>query len=286
MSDLTVKSLSGFSIGEIHRSWTEAFSDYPVNLQISVDDLTIMFRQNSVVFEASVGLFDGNQLVGLWMNGLRESGGEKQAYDSGTAIIKKYRGKGHSKKLAEESANILKGLGVSQYILEVLKENERAYRLYLKDGFQVTRELDCFNGEDATFQDNLDEKDYSVESGPFDPSIIEQYPIPDYKFSWQNSTAAMINIPDLVKQVVARKGEKIVGYGLITSRGRISQIAVVDECKDGDLGSIILKSLCGISERQPVMVINIDTEATWVRELFLQNGFIPRFAQYEMSKNI
>ena len=286
MSDLTVKSLSGFSIEEIHRSWTEAFSDYPANIQISVDDLTIMFRQNSVVFEASVGLFDGDQLIGLWMNGLRESGGEKLAYDSGTAIIKKYRGQGHSKKLAQASADILKGLGVSQYILEVLKENERAYRLYLNDGFQVTRELDCFNGEEATFSDIPDESYYEVEYGPFDTDIIKQLPLPDYKFSWQNSVNAMISISDLVKQVVARQNGTIVGYGLVSSRGRISQIAVSDEHKGSDLGSMILKRLCTISERQPVMVINIDSEATWTQELFRQHGFTSRFAQYEMTKSL
>ena len=83
--DATVRSLQGISMETLLRATTEAFRDYPVDVQMTLEELESMLRQNSVSLDLSAGLFDGGNLVGFWINGVRVVDGRKVAYDSGTA---------------------------------------------------------------------------------------------------------------------------------------------------------------------------------------------------------
>jgi ribosomal protein S18 acetylase RimI-like enzyme len=269
------------------RASTKAFRDYPVDVQMTLEELESMLRQNSVSLDLSAGLFDGDDLVGFWINGVRVIDGRRVAYDSGTAIIKEYRGRGLSKRLAELSNRLLVEHGAQDYVLEVLTQNETAYRIYLKDGFNVRRKLLCLHTRNPAYTNSALSSDFSLEEGPFDPDVVPELPAMEYEPSWQNATESMINVKDEVLAALVRRGNRIVGYGLcMTQRGRVSQLGVEEDLWNSAVPSVILEHLCRASEKEEIGAINIDPEATRTLELFYRHGFELEVDQYEMTKRL
>jgi ribosomal protein S18 acetylase RimI-like enzyme len=207
---VTVRDLGQIAMERIHQASTEAFRDYPVDVQMTIQELESMFRQNSVFLELSAGLFDGDDLVGFWINGLRVIDGRKVAYDSGTAIIKEYRGRGLSKQLAVLSNRLLIEHGAQEYVLEVLTQNETAYGIYLKNGFSVRRRLLCLHTHSPVYTNNALPAELTLEKCPFDPDVVPQLPAMEYEPSWQNATESMANVKDevLAALVAARRSDR------------------------------------------------------------------------------
>jgi ribosomal protein S18 acetylase RimI-like enzyme len=284
---VTVRDLGQIAMERIHQASTEAFRDYPVDVQMTIQELESMFRQNSVFLELSAGLFDGDDLVGFWINGLRVIDGRKVAYDSGTAIIKEYRGRGLSKQLAVLSNRLLIEHGAQEYVLEVLTQNETAYGIYLKNGFSVRRRLLCLHTHSPVYTNNALPAELTLEKCPFDPDVVPQLPAMEYEPSWQNATESMANVKDEVLAALVRRDDRIVGYGLcMTQRGRISQIGVEGELWDSTVPSVILQRLCRASQKEEIGAINIDPAATRTLELFYRHGFELEVDQYEMTKQL
>jgi len=269
------------------RASTEAFRDYPVDMQMTLEELESLFRQTSVSLDLSAGLFNGDELVGFWINGTREIDGHKVAYDSGTAIIKEYRGRGFSKQLAELSNRLLVQHGVQDYVLEVLTQNETAYGIYLKDGFSVRRKLLCLHTRNPVYTDSALSAGFTLEERPFDPDVAPNLPAMEYEPSWQNATESMANIKDEVIAVLVRRDDRIVGYGLcMTRHGRISQMGVEEDLWESTVPSVILERLCRASQKEEIGAINVDPKATRTLKLFYRHGFELEVDQYEMTKRL
>lgn len=287
MENIKIKTLKGISIEEMCTSWSKAFSDYAVQMKMTPKILDHIFRQNSVHLNISVGAFDKGTLVGFWMNGYREINKIKLAYDSGTAIWPEYRNRGISKLLSEESNKLLIKKGVSEYILEVFKSNEKAINLYCKSGFKTSREFCCLMANKHNFKKTKIGRSSLIEIIPYNSSTISNLLPMEYEPSWQNNSSSLLNISDLIRFFVAREGKKIVGYGIaLPSRGRICQIAFEDAYWNSKISSKLLKMMCESSETDEIMVINIDSRATRTLEFFKRHGFEPSLEQLEMKKNI
>jgi ribosomal protein S18 acetylase RimI-like enzyme len=282
---LTVRSLRDVSMETLHRASTEAFADYPVDVQMTLAELKSMCRQNSVVFALSAGLFDRDELVGFWVNGVRTIDGRSVAYDSGTAICKQYRGRGLSKRLAELSNALLAEHGVEHYVLEVLTQNETAHGIYLKDGFQVRRKLLCLRTFEPVYRKSPLPPGLSLDAGPFDPAVVPRLPAMEYEPSWQNATESMINIRDEVHTVLVRSDDRIVGYGLaLIARGRITQLGVEESLWGGPVPSVVLERLCRASQYAEIAAINVDPDARRTLDLLSRHGFELYVDQFEMEK--
>ncbi len=288
MSDpISVRSLQKISVELLHRSANEAFSDYPVDVQMSLDEFVCMLRQNSVSLALSAGLFDGDRLVGFWVNGLRQVAGRTVAYDSGTAICKPYRGQGLSKRLAAESNRLLLEQGVQQYVLEVLVQNELAHDIYLKDGFVDQRRLLCFEADSPQFESITPPVDVRIEESPFVPDIVEHLPDTEYPLSWQNATASMIAVRQFVHAVLAYRGEQIVGYGLLfTSNDRVSQLGFTAQEWNSPVPSLVLQRLWRACSQSKIGMLNVEPGAEHTLALLERHGFELFIEQYEMSKEL
>lgn len=292
---INIKTLENVPFEDIHSSWLAAFSDYQVKINMPIDLLRSFFRQNSVDLSASFGAFDGDKLVGLWMNGLRPEpveglrniGGIKTAYDSGTAIWPEYRSMGISKMLASSSNEKLKSLGVKEYRLEVISTNERAYDIYLKEGFKITRNLGCYSRRPKGPRDIQADDKIKFEMLDYSDALAEKFPKMEYTPSWQNETTSMLNIKELVKAVVATDNNNIVGFGLVQpGRGRISQLGFAEKYWNTELPHTLLSKLCSIAEDKEILVINVDLDAKKTVELFLSCDFEPSTMQFEMKKDL
>jgi len=284
---VNARSLRGLHLGVLHRTSNEAFVDYPVDVRMTRGELESLLRQNDVVLELSAGLFDADRLVGFWLNGVRTLEGRRQAYDSGTAIVAAYRGRGLSTRLSELSTRLLVERGVSDQVLEVLTVNETAYRIYLRQGFRVRRRLACFRCDHPVFPRRDLPAEIRLAEGPFDPALAAALPAMEYEPSWQYATRSMRNIEEQVHAVLARRGQRIVGYGLVVrERGRIAQIGVDPPLWGGAVPSAILERLCRAVGSHGVALNNVDPAARRTVELLRAHGFALHVEQHEMIRRL
>ena len=285
---IDIKILGSTPISQIADSWNKAFSDYAVKIDMTEERLLSFFRQNSVRFDLSMGAFDGNRLVGLWMNGVRTIDGLLTAYDSGTAIWPEFRSMGISKQLAAKSNETLKKAGVGSYVLEVLAENDRAFNIYKKDGFEVTRNFICFQTTAPVSKIIKEMSDVEFRMGFIDEKIAAGLPKTEYMPSWQNQTESLLQIRGGIQVVTAWQNGNIIRFGTMQAeRGRIPQIGFLPDRWNTELAPVLLAMLCNIVEPcKEIAVINVEDTAAKTIELLKRHGFTEMTRQYEMKKSL
>lgn len=288
MTHPTISTLGGVSMKTMTASWNKAFDDYAVKITMDEESLGRFFRQNGVRLEASIGAFDGDTPVGIWLNGIREIDGVLTAYDSGTAIWPEFRNQGVSKLLAEKSTMVLKDIGVVDYVLEVMQKNETAFSIYKKSGFEVTRRFICFAATSPTFDDAVRDPGFDVKETTVADLMDMHLPPTERLPSWQNRLESSYEIRDRVRGVAAWKDGRMVGYGLIqTDRGRIPQIGISPNYWETDLPSVILMWLCDrVEAGKEIALINVDEDAKHTIALLSRHGFVESVRQYEMRKKL
>jgi ribosomal protein S18 acetylase RimI-like enzyme/N-acetylglutamate synthase-like GNAT family acetyltransferase len=280
-------SLEGVPFSQLHDAWCNAFADYAVGISLGADLLETHFRQNGVDLAASVGAFDGEVLVGFWLNGLREKKGARWAYDAGTAIVPTYRGRGISRLLADHSTELLKARGVHDLVLEVLTTNDPAYRVYLKDGFQVTRRFGCFRRSAAAGPSAALSLGEEVSLASFEPSLAARLIEPEYEPSWQNSTEAVSAVAHTFIVAWALQSGRVVGHGLLQpKRGRIAQIAFLPEVWKTDLAAAVVWQLLSRAERERVDIVCVEQGREQTAQLLQATGFELFAEQWEMHKRL
>ena len=114
--------------------FTEAFSDYMVPINMSLERFTGNMRRNGYDGRVSAGAFSDGKLVGFIMSGRRVNNGIMSAYDMGTGVIPGYRSRGIAGNMIDHLKCLLDQEGVSRYVLEVIRDNERALNLYRRKG--------------------------------------------------------------------------------------------------------------------------------------------------------
>lgn len=133
------QTLENTPIETLFQTFSEAFSDYPVRFNHTMEDYKNMVKRRGFDGKVSVGAFQEGELVGFVLNGIRDIEGVSTAYDVMTGIVPTSRNQGLSKEMFHLVIQTLAETGVEQYILEVLQENKKAFDIYQKQGFKVVR---------------------------------------------------------------------------------------------------------------------------------------------------
>ena len=222
---ISYRLLSAADLIPLYECFLEAFSDYQVDMQMSREQFEQRIARDGVRLEISAGAFDNEKMIGFYMNGRGSWQGNQTAYDAGTAVIPEYRGGGVAKEMFAFMVPRLKEVGIAQYLLEVLSENDRAVALYRKLGFVETRGL-------AVFRSNEPMAPLSELPGVSIRSVEE----PDWKLfesfwdgypSWQNSSAAVERVANMSEILGAYVDGNCVGYGVVfRPSGNLMQLAV------------------------------------------------------------
>ncbi len=189
--------LSPDELSEVHDTFVRAFDDYPLDMRYMTSEVTLnRALKNGIDFESSVGVYDGDMMVGFTLIGVDHWNGVLSAFDIATGLVKPYRGKGIAGELFEYATNRLKARGVKRLQLEVLQDNDAAVKAYLKAGFKVTREFDCLELDlnRAVFHRNANER-IAIQSVPRD-RLGEFSESLDWLPSWENSLASIQRIRD------------------------------------------------------------------------------------------
>ena len=285
-TDYEIRSLANSTFDELFDCHIEAFKDYPFQWSKAALQKTIHRRGYDPVL--SFGAFYENKLVAFTWNGVGMFNNIKTAYDTGTGTIEEYRGKGLASKIFEHSIAFLKAAGIQQYILEVLTENEKAFSVYRKQGFETTRIFDCFrtNSNEWQVPEVNGHNEITLKEIGFGYRQQMEAMI-DFNLSWQNNFQALLKNPDDFIVIGAFNNDALIGYGILEpASGDIPQLAVAKNERRKGIGSIILAKLQQLNKADIVKVVNIPSTETGIIDFVTKNGIPKIVSQYEMVKRI
>ncbi|HBB28938.1 MAG TPA: GNAT family N-acetyltransferase [Clostridiales bacterium] len=278
----TYKILDNIDLNIIHQAFVEAFSDYQVKIDLPFLKFENMVKRRGLIPELSIGAFDNEKLIGFVLNGVRNWNGKLTAYDLGTGVIPNYRKQGITSEILTKVTDLCKENDIESYLLEVLQNNTGAVELYKKQGFQTTREFDCYylNKEDFT-------PSICVEIKNVEFLNINQWEeiqkLWDYNPSWQNSIDSINVFPDRFSYSIVTIENKIVGYGVVDKvTGDIPQIAISKEHRNKGKGKSIISDLFNHTEANKLSLINVDCRDVNFKSFLMNVGFVNYVNQYEM----
>lgn len=277
--DAVVCALEGVAEEEILDCFNEAFSDYAVNVAMDLSGLHRHLVRNGYDPSISTGARVDGRLVGFVLNGCREWGGGLASYDLGTGAIPAARGQGVMSALASTAKDLMRAKGLSNWVLEVLCDNEKAIRLYEKQGFKVCRGLSCLRASREAVR--------TVASWPVDrlscPDWDSLEAFWDFTPSWQNSIASIKALEDCFHIGSVSVDGRIAGYIVFNpSSGDVPQLAVCKDCRGRGVASSLL-SYAASHCQGPVLKVN-NVEAGQGLEQWLELSGLAVYArQYEMA---
>ena len=273
---------------QMYKAFRSAFSDYHVPFSLSESDFEKKFVDKlNIDFTLSPAFFVDGQLAAFIFSSINLYEGMLTAYNGGTGVIEKYRGKRLTKKLYEKSLDDFKARGIQQCVLEVLTSNTRAINIYKQIGFKESKDFSCFK---------LDQSKFKISTLPNQVSIIEKE-TPDWKrytqFMDQNpsflDTKEMINHNlknEKVLEAYINK-VKLIGYVIYQPRiGRISQIGIKKSERSKGIGRSLISYIYNDSKNKNLAIINIDKTASGAKDFFSKLGFENQLDQYEMVMSL
>ncbi|MCW8850121.1 MAG: GNAT family N-acetyltransferase [Melioribacteraceae bacterium] len=285
---IEIKQLTDVSIEEIYTAFSNAFSDYVEPFDLTINQLKHMIERRGCNFHLSFGAFNGNDLVGLTLNGTGDWNGRLTAYDTGTGVIKEFRKKGIATKMFNESLPILRQNGIEQYLLEVICSNTSAFDLYKKAGFKVVRNFDYYNAgkEKLKFKSNSNNADFIIKE--IDKPNWELFKsFWDFEPSWQNSIESINRKIEYFIFLGIFERDSLVGYGIIEkSTGDIPQFAMAKKYRRMGLATLLFDSLIRLSETKTIKIINTDADYEPFKKFAENINLQPGIGQYEMLMSL
>lgn len=220
---MTVRTLEELETKAVIDCLLSAFSNYFVELPSEVEYWKNRFKAAQVDWSLSFGMFDGVKLVGFIINGIDLHDGQKTAYNTGTGVLPAYRGQAVVDKLYEFAIPEFKKAGIEKCLLEVIRENERAKKVYSRIGFTIKRELNSFKGTPPENDSPLRLKKVTYtcifKSGMYCPQ----------SYSWDNLAKA-VELSGRFKDsyLVTDKNTTVLGYFIIGPGGQVVQLEAVE----------------------------------------------------------
>ena len=304
MSRMEIKTLDHITLEEIVETHNLAFSDYEVNMNLTVEIFEFINLQRSVDYKLSLGAVSDGKLIGFILNGIGEWDNQKTAYDAGTGVIPEFRKQGVGKNMLNALEPILISNDISQYLLEVIQTNENAIHLYKIQGFKTKRELYCyrfgFQSEGQLNKQKIPFPNYFIyDLDEFSSELIHKFEnLIDYPNSWQNSFNSILNIKEHLKtyyildkpreDIPNQMDEHIIGFLIFNPRsGEIFQMAISSKHRRKGLATLMLNY---VQEEHPDLegfsILNVDSNNKSSIGFLGSYGFENFITQYEMKKKL
>jgi ribosomal protein S18 acetylase RimI-like enzyme len=283
MVEIECRTLDTSTLEDVHSAFCEAFSDYVVQMDMPLWKFEMTARRRGYDPRISMGAFAGDRLVGFIINGLRQWDGRPTAYDTGTGVVPDFRKRGITTRMFGNLVDLLRDEGVEAYLLEVIKGNDPARELYLKQGFRIVREFSCHKGR----RDGLG-------TGPGSGMVLDHITVEeldwerlssmwDFVPSWQNSIESVMAVPETLLAVTARTDGDLAGYGLVEPRsGDVPQLAVAPERRGRGVGRAIMGELARLAGAEWLVVLNIEEGSGPMGDFVNALGMELFTDQYEM----
>lgn len=279
---IEIKNLSQVGFDTLYAAFSEAFKDYEIS--INRYELQKMLIRRGFDANLSFGAFDNHRLVSFTFNGIGWHNGQLTAYDTGTGTVEEYRGQGLASKVFTDSIPYLTDAGVSQYLLEVLQNNEKAISVYKKLGFEVSREFNYFVSEAKSV--NILKKKLS-ESYTLKPITLDDLGevtmFWDFSPSWQNSFASIFRSQADFTVLGSYHNNSLVGYGIFEpTTGDITQLAVHKLHRRKGIGTALLFEMLKRNKHTNIKAVNTEVGCENVTLFFEANVLPLKGKQFEM----
>lgn len=272
---MQVRNLETLKTEEVIECFLAAFSNYFVVLPADVEYWKARFKAAQIDWSLSFGVFDGTKLVGFIINGIDIHQGKKTAYNSGTGVLPNYRGRAIVDKLYAHAIPEFHKAGIEKCLLEVIRENDRAKKVYSRIGFTIKRGLNSFKGElpenDAPFHLKKVSYKHISESGLYNP----------HYYSWDNLAKAVeISEANKKSYLLTDKNDAVSGYFTLGPGGQVVQLEAVNDHHISE----VLKSLGNVSGE--LRFANIPDERKELISELNSLGFENTINQYEMEYHL
>lgn len=237
---MEIRNLEHTDFETIFHGFKKAFADYEIHFE--KEEVRSMLKRRGYNPQLSFAAFDNDEIVAFTLNGTGTFNGVLTAYDTGTGTIKQYRGQSIAGKIFTHSLPFLKESGISQYLLEVLQNNQKAIGVYRRMNFEVTRKFDCFRQTIEHIDNRKVNIDCIIEQVDTN-SIRQAQRYCDFSPSWQNSFESIERGISELTCLGAFLDGKMVGYCVFDIHtGDLTQIVVLSEYRRKGIASIIARS--------------------------------------------
>lgn len=137
---LRIISAAAVPLEEFAAAFTASFAGYFYPMTLTGEQLSRRVRFEHLDILRSLLAYDGDELVGMAMLGVRQDVG----WIGGFGITEKYRGRGRAHELMTAVIAEARSYPLGQLKLEVLTQNTAAIRLYERAGMKIARDLLIF----------------------------------------------------------------------------------------------------------------------------------------------
>ncbi|ULQ55190.1 GNAT family N-acetyltransferase [Flavihumibacter rivuli] len=276
----TIQTLENSTLAEIAGCFNAAFADYLVPIHVDEAKLTTKFRQENILPEWSAGVIHKGQLVGFILNGYRVVDGRGVLYNGGTGVIPEYRGQKLTGKMYAFLKERGEAAGIRHFVLEFIKGNDRARKVYENIGFSVSREFNLYKGgrpEEAVSQTTITIQQIKQANWAAWDNWREMVPC------WSGANESVDALGDEAFVAVAMAGTETIGYiALNRPTARLLQLAVAPAFRRQKVATRLLQFAFDAINADQMLVLNVDAGTESLNAFFHAIGWPVALQQFEM----
>ncbi len=277
---MEIRNLEHTDFETLFHGFEKAFADYEIHFE--KEEVRSMLRRRGFNPKLSFAAFENDEIIAFTLNGIGTFNGIPTAYDTGTGTVKQYRGQNIAGKIFTYSLPFLQKAGISQYLLEVLQNNQKAITVYRRMNFEVTREFDC-SRQTKELIDNQKINTSCIIKPINSHSVRQAQHDCDFNPSWQNSIESIERGISELTCIGAFLDEKMVGHCVFDAHtGDLTQLAVSNAYRRKGIASRLLQESIAGLKTDFIKILNIHSE-NQTMPAFLKSKNIPLASkQFEM----
>lgn len=277
---MEIRNLEHTDFETLFHGFEKAFADYEIHFE--KEEVRSMLRRRGFNPKLSFAAFENDEIIAFTLNGIGTFNGIPTAYDTGTGTVKQYRGQNIAGKIFTYSLPFLQKAGISQYLLEVLQNNQKAITVYRRMNFEVTREFDC-SRQIKELIDNQKINTSCIIKPINSHSVRQAQHDCDFNPSWQNSIESIERGISELTCIGAFLDEKMVGHCVFDAHtGDLTQLAVSNAYRRKGIASRLLQESIAGLKTDFIKILNIHSE-NQTMPAFLKSKNIPLASkQFEM----
>lgn len=280
---IACQTLEGLPAEIVYQTFMDAFSDYHVKIEMTAQEFDRANIRRGYSPEYSAAAFFEGRCVGILMKGLRLSDGQLTAYDMGTGVIPAFRQSGVTTRMMNFVREKMDAGNVTQYVLEVIQDNEPALNFYRKQKFEIAREFCGYRASRLNFSSKNNHRVERIRQP--DWTLFRSFW--DFAPSWQNSEDSVNAIGDHFRYYAAFDHAEIAGYLIAdVQSGEIVQFAVRKDVRNKGFGTELFRAAGREIQSEYSSILNVEAGKTETQIFLASLGFVCTLRQYEMIRTL
>ncbi|MCI5706415.1 MAG: GNAT family N-acetyltransferase [Odoribacter sp.] len=277
---MEIRNLEHTDFETLFHGFEKAFADYEIHFE--KEEVRSMLRRRGFNPKLSFAAFENDEIIAFTLNGIGTFNGIPTAYDTGTGTVKQYRGQNIAGKIFTYSLPFLQKAGISQYLLEVLQNNQKAITVYRRMNFEVTREFDC-SRQTKELIDNQKINTSCIIKPINSHSVRQAQHDCDFNPSWQNSIESIERGISELTCIGAFLDEKMVGHCVFDAyTGDLTQLAVSNAYRRKGIASRLLQESIAGLKTDFIKILNIHSENQTMPAFLKSKNILLASKQFEM----